>query len=130
MKREAAHLVALLAERGGRGGPRQARADDQDGVLSPVGGAHQLHVEAAPVPLLFNRSRGDLAVEHLTLLQRIQPASTATGTEIKPANTRIATPRDIIRKTVELRASFKPSVWSMLQTPWSRCRHKAAIDRM
>ena len=130
VKREAAHLVALLAERGGRGRPGQARADDQDGVLPPVGGAHQLHVEAAPVPLLFNRSRRDLAVEHLTLLQRIQPASTATGTEIKPANTTIATPRDIIRRTDELRALFKPSVWSMLQTPWSRCRHRAAIATM
>ena len=99
-------------------------------MLPPVGGAHQLHVEAALVPLLFNRSRRDLAIEHLTLLQRIQPASTATGTEIKPANTRIATTRDIIRSTGELRALFKPSVWNMLQTPWSRCRQSAAIDTM
>ena len=63
--RKAMHLVALLAERGGRGRPGQARADDQDGVLPPVGGAHQLHVEAALVPFLFNRSRRDLAIEHL-----------------------------------------------------------------
>ena len=80
VKREALHLVALLAERGGRGGPGQPRADDQDGVLPPVGGAYQLHVEAAPVPLLFNRPRRDLAFEHFALLQRIQPANTATGT--------------------------------------------------
>ena len=62
--REAVHLVALLAQRGGRGRAGQPRANDQDRVLPPVGGAHQLHVEAALVPLLFNRSRGDPAIEH------------------------------------------------------------------
>jgi len=70
MKGEALHMVALLAERGGRGGPGQAGADDQDGVLASVGGVHQLHVEAAAVPLLLERPRGDFAVEHDSLFQR------------------------------------------------------------
>jgi hypothetical protein len=63
----------MLAQRGGRGGPGQARADDQDGVLPPVGGVHQLHVEAAAVPLLFNRSRRDFAVEHDSPWQHTVP---------------------------------------------------------
>src|SRR5207244_12045526 len=59
VEREALHAVALLPESGGRGGPGEARADDQDSVLAPVGGIHQLHLEAAAVPFLFDRSRRD-----------------------------------------------------------------------
>src|SRR5262249_22256001 len=67
---EAVDMVALLAEGGGRGGPGEARADDQDGVLPPVGGVHQLRVEAAAVPLLLDRPRRDSAVEYPLLLER------------------------------------------------------------
>jgi hypothetical protein len=67
------NVVSLLAERGGRGGAGEARADDRDGVLAPVGGVHQLPVEAAAVPLLFDRPRRDSAVEHSPLLRRAVP---------------------------------------------------------
>ena len=120
VEREALHVVALLAERGGGGGPREARADDQDGVLAPVGGIHQLHLEAAAVPLLFDRSLRDSGVEHdrhRSLLQRTHPARTATGTEMKPRNTTSATPRDSPCSAGVVRALFHPRVWSKLQTP-------------
>src|SRR3989441_621940 len=120
VEREALHVVALLAERGGGGGPREARADDQHGVLAPVGGIHQLHLEAAAVPFLFDRSRRDSGVEHdrhRSLLQRTHPAKTATGTEMKPKNTTSATPRDSACSAGVTRALFHPRVWSKLQTP-------------
>src|SRR6266446_8667818 len=120
VEREALHAVALLPESGGRGGPGEARADDQDSVLAPVGGIHQLHLEAAAVPFLFDRSRRDSGFgygHHRSLLQRTHPAKTATGTEMKPKNTTSATPRDSACSAGVTRALFHPRVWSKLQTP-------------
>src|SRR5262249_11686315 len=117
MKREAVHVVALLAERRRRGRPGETRSDHQDRVLAPRRRAHQLHLEPAPVPFLFNGPVRYPAVEHRALLQRqpIQPASTATGTAVKPAKTRIANTRETTRRAGVIRALFSPSVWNMLQ---------------
>jgi hypothetical protein len=49
-------MVALLAESGGGRGPSQPCAYDDDRVLAAVSGIHQLHLEAAVVPLLLNRT--------------------------------------------------------------------------
>ena len=118
--REALHVIALLAERGGGGGAGEARADDQDGVLAPVRGVHQVHLEAAAVPFLFDQSCGNSRVEydrHRSLLQRTHPASTATGTEMNPTNTASATARDRVLSVEVVLALFQPSVWSRLQIP-------------
>jgi hypothetical protein len=54
VKGEDRDVVAELSERGGRGGSRQARADDDDVELALVVGVDQLHVEAVVVPLLLD----------------------------------------------------------------------------
>ena len=51
------------------------------------------------------------------LLQRTHPASTATGTEMKPANTASATSRESVRSVDVRLAVFHPRVWTKLQTP-------------
>src|SRR4029453_1613716 len=120
VEREALHVITLLAERGSSGGAGEARADNQDRVLAPVGWVDQLHLEATAVPLLFDRAVGDSGVEcdlHGSLLQRNHPARPAPGTEIKPTNTARATPRDRLRSVEVVLALFQPSVWNRLQTP-------------
>src|SRR5438094_10458838 len=118
--REALHVIALLAERGGGAGAGEARGDEQDGVVAPVRGGHQVHLEAAAGPFLFDQSCGNSRVEydrHRSLLQRTHPASTATGTEMNPTNTASATARDRVLSVEVVLALFQPSVWSRLQIP-------------
>ena len=54
---------------------------------------------------------------------------TVTG-EAPQVNTTSATTRDRPLRTAVVRALFQPSVWNMLQIPWSRCRHRQAIATM
>src|ERR1700739_1019137 len=96
-------------------------------MLPPVGRIHQLHLEAGLVPLLFNRARWNFGIEHFVPFHRSQPASTDTGTEIKPRKIAIAITRDTNFSIRAWRALWKPKVWRALQIPWYRCRHKAAM---
>src|ERR1019366_5246831 len=57
VERKAIDAVALLAERSSGRRPGEAGAHNHNGVLAAVGGIHQLHLEAALFPLLFNWTR-------------------------------------------------------------------------
>src|SRR5690606_20394803 len=61
--REDLDVVALLAQRGGGRGARQAGADDDDVELAAVVGRHQLHVELVLGPPVFDGALGGVAVE-------------------------------------------------------------------
>src|SRR5262249_40367256 len=61
-------VVAWLAERGSGGRPRQPRTHDDDRVFAAVRGIHQLHLEAAGVPLLFNWTGRYPCFQHMGLL--------------------------------------------------------------
>ncbi len=56
------HVVALFGEGGARRAAGQAGADDDDGVLAPVGRVDQLGLEAAGVPAVGDRAPGRLGV--------------------------------------------------------------------
>ena len=60
---EAGNLVAQFRQRGGRRAARQARADDDDGVLPLVRRVDQLHVELVFRPLLLDRARWYVRLE-------------------------------------------------------------------
>ncbi len=63
LEAEALHVVAELAQRGGRGGAGQPAAHDQHGVFPLVRGVHQLHLEAMLVPLALDGARGNSGVQ-------------------------------------------------------------------
>ena len=56
--------------------------------------------------------------------------SVAAGTKTKSAKTIIATILEIILRLFVLSTFAQPSVWSMLQIPWSRCKHNANMARI
>src|SRR6202012_2564020 len=60
---EAVHAVAEFGQRGGGRTAGQASADDEDAVFALVGRVDQLHVEAALVPFLGQRTGGNFGVE-------------------------------------------------------------------
>ena len=63
VEREAMDVVAHLAQRRGGGPAGEAGADHDDLEAAPVVGRDQLHVELVLVPLLLDRSTGDVAVQ-------------------------------------------------------------------
>ena len=63
MIRKAEDVIAQLRQGGCGRAAGQARADDDDVVLSLVGGIDQFQFEAVSVPLLMNHSVGDSGVE-------------------------------------------------------------------
>src|SRR5579885_289147 len=130
MIRKAVNLVPLLSERSGRRRSGQTGADDDDREFAAIGGVHQLHFEAAVVPLLLDRSRWNSGVKHCRPHQCTSPVITASGTEMNPAKITIAMIREMTLSFASLRAVLQPRVWIKLQMPWSRCRHSAAIAMM
>ena len=56
LKAKAFDVIAEFAEGRGRGSSRQARADDDEGVLALVGGIDELQIEARLLPCLLNRT--------------------------------------------------------------------------
>ena len=124
-------MLSIGTEGGGRCGTCQTRAHHYDVVLAAVGGVHQLHVEAAFVPILLDWSWRYPGLKHVRLhCQRTKPVITATGTDTKPANTTMATTRERILSALLFLAVLQPSVCIMLQIPWSRWRHSAPIATM
>src|SRR5579864_4318022 len=88
LKAEALHVVAELAQAGGRGCSGEPGTNDEDGVFALVGRIHQLHFEARLIPEFFDGAVGDSRVElhHFT-----SPAITEMGMEMLPAAMRMAT---------------------------------------
>src|SRR5208337_5323736 len=92
---EAGYLVAQFRQRGGRRAARQARSDDDDGILPLVRRVDQLHVKLVIRPLLLDRARRYVRLEfHGALLiyrsrVNLNPVRTARGTLANPRVTRI-----------------------------------------
>ena len=81
LEAERLDVVSLLPEGRRRRGTGEPGPDDDDGVLPPIGGVHQLHLEAMAIPLLRQRSRGDVALE---FHGQIHPSQMASGMMAKP----------------------------------------------
>src|SRR6185369_785502 len=60
LEAEALNVVAELRERGSRGATGQARAHDDERVLTLVGGIDELELELVPLPLRLDGPAGDV----------------------------------------------------------------------
>src|SRR6266478_3889501 len=109
---------------------RAPRAHHDDLVLAPVRGIHQLHLEPELVPLVLDRTGRNPRVQLARLHQLTHPVITATGTEMNPRNTRIATTFERRLSAAAFRRVLNPSVCSRLQIPWSRWKQSATIATM
>ncbi len=89
LEAEALHVVAQLAERGGRGSARQARSHHDDVVLALVGRIDQLQIELVLVPEGLDRAGGDFGVEfHMrSYISVSTPSITISGMEMLPMAT-------------------------------------------
>ncbi len=122
---EAGDVVAELGEGRGARAAREARPDDDHGVLPLVRRVDEFHVEAVLVPLVLERAVRDVGLQfdHFST-----PAITAIGTRTKPPVTRM------VKTTAKAVRAFmyfgceRPRVWSIDHAPCQRwnARHPIA----
>lgn len=133
-------VVTLFGERGARGAAREPGADDDDGVLAPVGRVDQLGLETALVPALVDGTGRGLGVDdrltgrvvHVlsSHVQLTTPVMTPTGTAMKPAVSSSARTLAVALRARSRARLPTPRVWAALQKPCRTCRPSASIATM
>ena len=121
VKTETVDLVAQLGQRGRRGSPCQARAHNNDVELALVRRANQLDLGQMPLPLVLERTGGNLGVEshdyHALRAGSISPSNVVTGIAMFPTTTITATPRPSLSSKGRRFARPQPVVWNALAIP-------------
>ncbi len=143
VERERLDLVAEFAER--RGGRRagEARADDDDLELALVRRVHQLFVGDEVLPLVGERTVGDLGIERdghsecpstqqvmASGSNSMMPACTAIGIDTLPTTTTVAMTVARPRRHELNRGLLHPIDWNSDQVPWNRWMPSAMLARM
>ena len=128
---EALDPVAQLSQRGGRAGPGEAGAHDDDGQVAAVGGADEPVLGAAALPGGERVAGGDVCVQRGVGDRpghAMAPSCTSRGISALPSTIAHAISAPRVAQTARSRRPVAPRSCSTVRQPCQMCRAITSMD--